>query len=86
MASKTLKEAIENLYQWQYNRDESFNCMLYTLFNKADAENYGRLKAIFPVEALALKMLNDSLSNGIDLFKTYGLIKERKCTKKNLKN
>jgi len=63
-----LKEAITKFYLWQHGNghDTSFESLLYTLFQKADAVNKRRLSMAFPYEAGNF---------GNNLFKEYGILK-----------
>ena len=67
-----LREARENLHHWQYNNTNSFTCMLYTLFQKADPPNRARLTKGFPANAAAFKEWFVA-PNQEDLFEKWGL-------------
>lgn len=71
----TLKEAVTELYFWQYSRTGSFHNYLYDLLQKADESNKQKLAEGFPTEREALQMWEEAGDYGNDLFRVYGLMK-----------
>lgn len=67
------KEAVNQVYYWQYNYTKSFNNKLLDLFGKADFDNSLRLKRGFPelVAAYADWYLSDDQDA---FFKLHGFI------------
>jgi len=53
--SETLREAIKELYFWQYGDATNFTAKLYELIGKADPVNRMKLSLAFPYEVLAFK-------------------------------
>lgn len=55
--------AVQRLYFWQYGQESSnFTSQLYSLFHKADQNNFRRLALGFPMEAAAWKEWYDAES------------------------
>lgn len=74
--ARALQEEVIQLYDWQHG-GTSFYCALYTLFQKADAINTIRLALAFPNHYKVLQMWNEAVDLGDDLFRQYGLTKEK---------
>jgi hypothetical protein len=67
-----ITNAIRLLYYWQYSEGDSFHCILYGLFQKADATNLPKLKKGFPAEYVAWRMWQGSPTQD-EFFKDRGL-------------
>lgn len=65
-----ITEEAKQLWDWQHG-GSSFYCMLYTLFQKADASNKQKLATAFPNHWLALEEWNKSPNYGEDFFKEW---------------
>jgi len=61
---------VEDLFHWQRNNSDSFNCKLFTLIGKADSYNLGRLKSAFPLEVEVYTEWHDSLDEN-EFFDKY---------------
>lgn len=70
--------AVRELYYSQYNHSDNtnFHSQLYSLFQKADPENWAKLAVGFPEEAAALSLWSRAGNNGDDLFREYGLLED----------
>jgi hypothetical protein len=59
MAAQDLKEAVEDLYYWQFGTAmgtaDNFSSLLFTMMQKADAGNIVRLAIAFPHEFRAFR-------------------------------
>jgi len=67
----TLRQAIKELWAWQYSYTDCFHNRLYDLFMKADAENTLRLAKGFPEEFGAITAWKNS-PNPEEFFKKEG--------------
>lgn len=65
-----VKEAIKEIYYWQYHNTNSFMNRLITLFQVADRQNFARLERGFPLIAIAYNMWLIS-PNQNDFFEQY---------------
>ena len=69
-----LENAVRELYFWQYSNTGCFHNILFDLMQKADTNNYAKLKIAFPEEAEAYYLWCKAGNYGNDLFKQYGLL------------
>lgn len=71
-----LTKAVKELYYWQHGDNRSnFSSFLYLIMQKADADNYNKIKKGFPEEAFAFELWNKADNYGEDLFKLFGFKK-----------
>lgn len=73
---ESYKEAVTHLWDWRHGGD-SFYCVLYYMFQKADPQNYKKLSKAYPFHSAALILWNKSGDGGDDLFRSIGLIQEK---------
>ncbi len=72
---RMLKEEVKELFFWQRNSDATnFSALLFTLFQKADAENTQKLTKAFPRYQGALTLWKLSDRAGDELFEAVGLL------------
>ncbi len=65
-----LQDALNEVFFWQYENTDSFKNILFFMFQKADRENFKRLRLGFPFEAQAYTMWYQSESQN-KFFKKY---------------
>lgn len=74
MPAHNIDQAMQELYFWQKQtpRPDNFHSILYTLFGKADFENWKALSQGFEFESMALRIWANAKDPDL-LFKEYGL-------------
>ena len=67
------RQAVERLWYWQHgDNPTNFTSLLFTLMQKADAENFARLALAFPEESMAYKLWCASESSP-EFFRKFGI-------------
>lgn len=72
-----LKDAIFEVYCWQYSRSDCFNQLLLDLMMKADGINKKILGKAYPLLFEALAIWDLSADNGDQLFIEYGYLHKK---------
>ena len=72
----TFKDAVREVYFWQYSNTGCFNQQLLNLFQKADPSNKQKLAGAFPELYDALSAWEAAGDYGNDLFREHGLLED----------
>ena len=71
--SNSFKEALKDLYFWEYGSQvSSFSDRLYSLLTYADENNLNKLKIVFPAHVLAFQLWRKSPIK-FEFYKKFGL-------------
>lgn len=71
--TEAYKQAVKEVYYWQYGDSTSFSACLVHLLAKADVSNFLRLRNSFPELTLAFRDWQQS-ETGNSFFKEHGLM------------